>query len=698
MKRLLFISPGNNLVFLGQALTAVRQEQGIPLDARNILAYQISDGLVSQEHVRQEASGADVVLFDIRAFPELVETLKGVRRDFPEKTFIPLMGGSMDVMSLCRMGPFSFDRFSSSSSPRSVNFRRIQQITALIDHLGGLLPVGGLRHARCWVHVVRYWTAGGKENITNLVRLVVREYCGGKGQKPAPPAELPQHFLCDPEGTRCYRTLKAWTAAVTGDGHLPLIAVLHYSGLHRESSLAGLSAIARAFEGRARVMPIAANGVDGLEPIRKYLLGRSSPKIDALASLLWFRLDGGPMGGSDEETRQILKQLDVPYFSAVTLYGREIETWRQSAEGASPVETFATVVLPELDGALLPVPVLGVVRQEHDGFQVTKAAAIDDRPAAFARRISAWTRLRHIQRRDKRVALILYDYPPGPAHAGNASYLDTARSLVAIMRHLGDNGYDTGGFEGNPLKELLDGNIHNDSGSDGWQGLSFSDGEYKAVWEGLPENARIGIIRKGEMIMNFRDLVIRTRSIRRFDESSGIAEETLRELIELACYIPSAANRQSLRYLPVIGSDMIDKVFPCLKWAGYLEDWPGPEPGERPPACLVVLCRKEDAADAICDSGIAAQTIMLGAAEKGLGGCIIASIDRDRLASGLGISDSWEVLLLIALGLPVETVVIDQIDAGGDIRYWRDRYGIHHVPKRKVDELMVRAEKLRENG
>lgn len=198
--------------------------------------------------------------------------------------------------------------------------------------------------------------------------------------------------------------------------------------------------------------------------------------------------------------------------------------------------------------------------------------------------------------------------------------------------------------------------------------------------------------------MTFRDLVTRSRSIRRFDESSGIAEETLRELIELACYIPSAGNRQSLRYLPVTGSDMIDKVFPCLKWAGYLEDWPGPEPGERPPACLVVLCRKEDAADAICDSGIAAQTIMLGAAEKGLGSCIIASIDRDRLASGLGISDSWEVLLLIALGLPAETVVIDQIDAGGDIRYWRDRYGIHHVPKRKVEELMVRAERFRENG
>jgi nitroreductase len=197
--------------------------------------------------------------------------------------------------------------------------------------------------------------------------------------------------------------------------------------------------------------------------------------------------------------------------------------------------------------------------------------------------------------------------------------------------------------------------------------------------------------------VRFRELVTRSRSIRRFDESAEVSDAMLRELVELVCYTPSAANRQPLRFLPVTGAEMLDKVFPCLKWAGYLEAWPGPEPGERPAAALVMLCRKEDAAGAACDSGIAAQTILLGAAEKELGGCIIAAIDRERLMPSLGIPDAWTVLLVIALGKPAETVVIDQIEPGGDIRYWRDQYGIHHVPKRKVDELLVTAEKLREN-
>lgn len=195
--------------------------------------------------------------------------------------------------------------------------------------------------------------------------------------------------------------------------------------------------------------------------------------------------------------------------------------------------------------------------------------------------------------------------------------------------------------------------------------------------------------------MKFRELVTRNRSFRRFDEYAGMSENMIRDLVELASCTPSAANRQPLRYLPVTGADMTDKLFPCLGWAGYLESWAGPEPGERPPAALVMLSRKEDAAGAACDSGIAAQTILLGAAEKGVGGCIIGSLDRDRLKSGFGISDSWAVLLVIALGIPKETVIIDQIEPGGDIRYWRDRYGMHHVPKRTVDELMVTIGQLR---
>ncbi|NTU58091.1 MAG: nitroreductase family protein [Chlorobiaceae bacterium] len=195
--------------------------------------------------------------------------------------------------------------------------------------------------------------------------------------------------------------------------------------------------------------------------------------------------------------------------------------------------------------------------------------------------------------------------------------------------------------------------------------------------------------------MGFRELVTKSRSVRRFDEQFEVAGRVLAELVELACFTPSAANRQPLKYLAVTGAEATELVFPCLRWAGYLTEWPGPGMGERPSAFLIMLCRKEDAAGAACDSGIAAQTIMLGATERGLGGCIIAAFDRARLMSALDIPDSWTVLMVMAIGKPVESVVIDLIDAGGDIRYWRDRYGVHHVPKRRVDDVLVKVEDLR---
>jgi nitroreductase len=195
--------------------------------------------------------------------------------------------------------------------------------------------------------------------------------------------------------------------------------------------------------------------------------------------------------------------------------------------------------------------------------------------------------------------------------------------------------------------------------------------------------------------MGFRDLVTRSRSCRRFDESFPVGREVLEGLVELACLTPSAANRQPLRYLPVNDPGTAGAVFDCLKWAGYLKEWPGPEPGERPTAYLLMLCRVEDAAGATCDSGIAAQTILLGAAELGLGGCMIGAIDRKRLMAALDIPESWAIPLVIALGRPAETIVIELIEPDEDIRYWRDNHDIHHVPKRKVSDAMVTAERLK---
>lgn len=189
--------------------------------------------------------------------------------------------------------------------------------------------------------------------------------------------------------------------------------------------------------------------------------------------------------------------------------------------------------------------------------------------------------------------------------------------------------------------------------------------------------------------MKFSDLVKSNRSYRRFDQSVEISRESLTKYINLARYSASGTNRQPLKFMIIANPNDCMRVFPYTRWAGYLTDWDGPAEGERPSAYIIILGDKEISETYFVDHGIAAQSILLGAVEEGNGGCMIASIDRKGLVAELKLPEKYEVLLILALGKPTEKVVIDDIK-DNDYKYWRDSEEIHHVPKRTLEELIVK--------
>jgi nitroreductase len=186
------------------------------------------------------------------------------------------------------------------------------------------------------------------------------------------------------------------------------------------------------------------------------------------------------------------------------------------------------------------------------------------------------------------------------------------------------------------------------------------------------------------------DIVKADRSYRRFQQDRPIDQAVLRELVNLGRLSPCAANLQPLKYI-ISGDPRTNaRIFPTTAWAGYLKDWPGPAEGERPSAYIIILGDTEISKGFGCDHGIAAQSILLGAAEKGIGGCMIGSIRRDDLRGALNIPERYDILLVLALGYPNETVVLEDVGPDGDIKYYRDAQGVHHVPKRTLDEVIVR--------
>lgn len=185
------------------------------------------------------------------------------------------------------------------------------------------------------------------------------------------------------------------------------------------------------------------------------------------------------------------------------------------------------------------------------------------------------------------------------------------------------------------------------------------------------------------------EIIQRNRSYRRFDEKATIDQDMLKGFVNLARLSASGANRQPLKYIISNNVQRNSQIFPCLAWAGYLTDWPGPAEGERPAAYIVILGDRDIATNYGVDHGIAAQSILLGAVSQGFGGCIIASVKKERLKEILHISDHYEILLVLALGKPVEIVKIEEVGADGSIKYWRDSENVHHVPKRALKDIIL---------
>lgn len=186
-----------------------------------------------------------------------------------------------------------------------------------------------------------------------------------------------------------------------------------------------------------------------------------------------------------------------------------------------------------------------------------------------------------------------------------------------------------------------------------------------------------------------KELVYKNRSYRRFYESESIDRETLVELVDLARVSASGRNLQSLKYYISNEKSLNDKIFQTLAWAGYLKEWAGPAEGERPSGYIVILEDTTLGAAMAHDQGIASQSILLGAVEKGLGGCIIASVKKAELSKILELPEHLSIALVLAIGKPKEEVIMVEMAKDGDVKYWRDEDGRHYVPKRKLEDVLI---------
>ncbi len=186
--------------------------------------------------------------------------------------------------------------------------------------------------------------------------------------------------------------------------------------------------------------------------------------------------------------------------------------------------------------------------------------------------------------------------------------------------------------------------------------------------------------------MNLFKLMVSRRTIRQF-KSTPISREFLERLVNVARMAPSASNLQPLEFIVADEKEVLDKIFPCLKWAGYIAPEGDPRPGQEPMAYIVVLVntdvRKKNYE---WDVGAAVENMILTALEKGIGSCWLVSIDKKKIMSILKVPGSYMIDAVLALGYPAETPIADEMK--DSIKYWKDNKGQLHVPKRRFKDVI----------
>ncbi len=416
---------------------------------------EVDRGLVKPENYIEALRNADVVLLDIRGGDNIYKyTLEGIRNT-KAKAVVVFVGGSPEIMSWTRLGYFTLKKLKDKMGGQ-VDYGTIVRIRDMFEKIGRVLPVSILRDARNYVWILRYYENPTYRNMVNMLILLLKEYVGlNIDYKVEKPETLPPMGIIDLHANKIYDDPREYLENYRFHDK-PLIGILFYGGYHHEESIVAARAIAKKIEERGfGVIPVFSGDLRYYIAINKYFLHKGEPLVDVVIDLLWFRFAGGPLGGDHRKTLAVLKMLDRPFLHGIYLSTYTIDEWLEKNR-IPPVETITTVILPELDGRFEPIVTHGRRRKPYNGYYVDVFEAVGDRVEKISNRAVKWAMLRRKPNSEKKIAIIIYAYPPGIENLGKCSYLDVFASLEKILERLKQEGYDIPRVpDRNELKQLI---------------------------------------------------------------------------------------------------------------------------------------------------------------------------------------------------------------------------------------------------
>ncbi len=356
--------------------------------------------------------------------------------------------GSLD-MSASQSGMMALlKRLRGSSKPSAETGQKKMRMLRRLPKILKYIP-GKAKDLRAWFMVMQYWLAGSDDNVEAMLRFLISRYChieSWRGGSAPEPIEYPDIGIYHPdiEGSMTTDIAKL-PALPKAKSTVGLLLMRSYV---LSSDTAHYDAVIRCLEGRGmRVIPAYAGGLDGRPAIQAFFQKNGTTEIDALVSLTGFSLVGGPAYNDSVAAVKELKALNVPYIAAHPLEFQTLEQWDGSAQGLGPIETTMLIALPELDGATNPTVFAGRYGEGSLSGNKTATSAgnpmapCDERIEKLGARVEKLANLRRMEVHEKKVAIILFGFPPNAGAAGTAAYMDVFASLYNTLKAMEDRGY-----------------------------------------------------------------------------------------------------------------------------------------------------------------------------------------------------------------------------------------------------------------
>jgi cobaltochelatase CobN len=452
MKKILALTTLDNTVALKQAVELVRKEYGHIVEVKKVYFADYEDPDVPLDDLKHEMATSDIVLVDIRGDIRICRELPGLLKG-RKKNIVVLIGGSQHIFAMTRMGKFKGEKIFKPGREKEFNihtYTRTKKFSELAKKLGKYLPFGSLKDMRNWVLALEYYEEGDPENLKNLILMLLKYYAGLKKiRKVPPPKAKPSYGLYLPDKGMIHDTGE-FKQAAQFDDEKPTVGILFYGGMHFQDTAPIVDAVYRTLKADANIIPVHSKVECNIEAINNYL-----KDIDLLINLQYFRIHGGPYGGEPDPTYEYFTRTNVPYLVGLRSYETEITKWKESKQGINPLEVILGITLPELDGGIEPIFVAGLESSDDPDFgKIKQIRVIQNRIAKLCNRTVKWLALRRKANKEKRIAVLTYNYPPGEENLASAGYLDVFESMHHFLNKMKERGYGLQIPEGS-LKDLF---------------------------------------------------------------------------------------------------------------------------------------------------------------------------------------------------------------------------------------------------